>query len=242
MTRRVIFCSPSALEMISTKPQPISKLDQPPPIAGTLPIWWEDLAECDAIRLPEQVGRSRAATRSVQFCCRQDQERLTIAVSVMYGMYVMWSTFRDRTSCSNTSFGLATTKLSGVRIVADSDNTTTLSLVTRRRAIVGTTNATARPSLSAFAYRGLGASRKRLSEVPSAAGPEQKPYRQTHHQARGFKSRTPSPLCPTDKNSTPAFVRAASMACKVLIRESTLPFSNRTSALRETIALSASSC
>lgn len=43
--------------------------------------------------------------------------------------------------------------------MADSDNTTTLSLVTRRRATLGTTIAAARPSLSAFAYSDLGASR-----------------------------------------------------------------------------------
>lgn len=43
--------------------------------------------------------------------------------------------------------------------MADSDNTTTLSLVTRRRAIVKTPIASARPTLSASAYSDLGASR-----------------------------------------------------------------------------------
>lgn len=43
-------------------------------------------------------------------------------------------------------------------------------------------------------------------------------------------------------NSTPAFDSAASIACTVLTRESTIPFSKRATALSDTIALSANCC
>src|SRR5262249_35740372 len=44
------------------------------------------------------------------------------------------------------------------------------------------------------------------------------------------------------RNSTPALVNAFSIAASVLVRESTLLFSRRVTALRDTIALSASCC
>lgn len=69
---------------------------------------------------------------------------LTIGYPVMYGMYVSCRFMNcGRTACSNTPIDLATTKLYGAQIMDDSDNSTTLPFVTRRKMLAGTTAATA---------------------------------------------------------------------------------------------------
>ncbi|RWC42221.1 MAG: hypothetical protein EOS55_24695 [Mesorhizobium sp.] len=78
----------------------------------------------------------------------------------------MHSACYDRSRFRTILIGLTTTALSGVRIMADSDNTTTLPLVTRRRVLMAIA----------------------ICENGNLA------FRQRDIQTRGSKSRTPSPF------------------------------------------------